>query len=169
MNSTLKDLAQWRDDTDAHLARLDNMVEKHGRDLQAKRAADGTVLTAIGETQSKHGQQLEAIEGKVDNLGRDLRKVGRDLESVQADTGMVIGRLGKVENKLQVITKTQDDHTRALAAVGIRLGAMDGRLDKVDGRLDKMDGRLDKMDGRLDKMDGRLAKIDETLTLLLNK
>jgi hypothetical protein len=48
-----------------------------------------SALKDLGETQTEHGQKLDAIEGKLDNLGLGLRKVDRDLESVHADMAMV--------------------------------------------------------------------------------
>ena len=174
--SALKDLGQWREETDAHLARLDLVTEQHGEDLRAKRGADNKTLTAIRETQTEHGRKLDAIDVKLDNLGGGLRKLDRDLESVHADMGMVKGRLGKVEDKLTVIAKTQGEHTRALAAVETRLDTMDDRFDKIDVRLDTMDDRFNKIDVRLDKIDERLDKIDdqfgklgEKLDLLLSR
>jgi chromosome segregation ATPase len=98
------------------------MTEEHGEDLRAKRGADNKTLTAIRETQTEHGQKLDAIEGKLDNLGGGLRKADRALESVQADMAMVKGRLGKVEG---------------------RLGKVEGRLGKVEGRLGKIGEKLD--------------------------
>ena len=139
--SALKDLGQWREETDAHLARLDLVTEQHGEDLRAKRGADNKTLTAIRETQTEHGQKLDAIQVTLDNLAGGLRKVDRASESLQADMGMVKGRLGKVEDK----------------------------LDKIDVRLDTMDDRFDKMDDRFDKMDVRLDKMGEKLDLLLSR
>jgi hypothetical protein len=48
------------------------MTEEHSEDLRAKRGADNKTLTAIRETQTEHGQKLDAIEGKLDNLGEKL-------------------------------------------------------------------------------------------------
>ena len=146
--SALKDLGQWRAETDAHLARLDLVTEQHGEDLRAKRGADNKTLTAIRETQTEHGQKLDSIQITLDNLAGGLRKVDRASESLQADMGMVKGRLSKVEDKLDKI---------------------DVRLDKMDDRFDKMDDRFDKMDVRFDKMDVRLDKMGEKLDLLLSR
>src|SRR3984885_4382289 len=167
--SALKDLGQWREETDAHLARLDLVTEQHGEDLRAKRGADNKTLTAIRETQTEHGRKLDAIDVKLDNLGGGLRKLDRDLESVHADMGMVKGRLGKGEDKPTGIAKTQGEHTRALAAVETRLDIMDDRFDKIDVRLDKIDVRLDKIDEWLDKMDDQFGKLGEKLVLLLSR
>ena len=156
MTSALKDLGQWRAETDAHLARLDLVTEQHGEDLRAKRGADNKTLSAIRETQLDHGRKLDVIEVKVDDLGRGQKRLDRAVASLQGDMGMVKGRLGKVEDKLTVIAKTQGEHTRALAAVETRLDIMDDRFDKIDVRLDAMDDRFDKMDVRLDNIDGKL-------------
>jgi chromosome segregation ATPase len=153
--SALKDLGQWREETDAHLARLDLVTEQHGEDLRAKRGADNKTLTAIRETQTEHGQKLDAIQVTLDNLAGGLRKVDRASESLQADMGMVKGRLGKVEDKLDKID--------------VRLDTMDDRFDKIDVRLDTMDDRFDKMDDRFDKMDDRFDKVDVRLDTMDEK
>jgi chromosome segregation ATPase len=134
MTIDLVELAEWRAETDAHLARLDLVTEEHEQDLRAKRGADNKTLSAIRETQLDHGRKLDVIEGKLDNLGRDV-------ESLHAGMGEVKGRLGKVEDKLTVIAKTQGEHTRAIAAVETRLDKMDGRLDKIDEKLDLLIAR----------------------------
>jgi chromosome segregation ATPase len=190
MNSALKDLGQWREETDAHLARLDRVTQEHGEDLRAKRGADNKMLTAIRETQTEHGDKLDSIEVKLDNLSRGLRKADRDLESVSADMSMVKGRLGKVEDKLGSVSADMSVVKGRLGKVEDKLGSVSADMTMVKGRLGKVEDklaviaktqddqtralaavetRLDKMDERFDKMDERFDKMDEKLDLLLSR
>jgi hypothetical protein len=47
VTTDLEELAEWRAETDAHLARLDLVTEEHEQDLRAKRGADNKTLSAI--------------------------------------------------------------------------------------------------------------------------
>ena len=70
MSIDLAELAEWRAETDAHLARLDLVTEEHEQDLRAKRGADNKTLSAVRMTQLDHGKKLDVIEIKLDRLGR---------------------------------------------------------------------------------------------------
>jgi chromosome segregation ATPase len=122
MTIDLEELAEWRAETDAHLARLDLVAEEHEQDLQAKRGADNRTLSAIRETQLDHGKKFDAIEGKIDLLGRGQ-------EALQAG-----------QKALQAGQRTLKAGQEALQ----------GDMTTVKDRLDKMDDRLAKVDEKLD-------------------
>jgi chromosome segregation ATPase len=130
------------------VASLERVTKAQRADLQGKIKADGTLLSAIGESQSKHGQQLEAIEGKIDLLGRGQKALKAGQETLQADMASVKGRLEKVEGKVDKL--------------GQGLGILQTDMTTVKDRLDRMDDRFDKVDDRL-------ARVDEKLDLLLSR
>jgi chromosome segregation ATPase len=163
MTIDLEELAGWRAETDAHLARLDLVTEEHEQDLRAKRAADNKTLSAIRETQLDHGKKLDVIEVKLDNLGRGQVKLGRDVESLQADMGMVKGRLGKVEDKLTVIAKTQVEHTKAITGLESRMTGVETRLDGVETRLTRVEESLETVKTDMSLMNGKLDQIIDRL------
>jgi chromosome segregation ATPase len=146
----------------AQVATLKRMVEEQRENLQGKIAADSTMLTAIGETQSKHGLQLTVIEGKIDQLGRGQ-------ETLQADMGMVKGRLGKVEDKLTVIAKTQAEHTKAIAGLESRMTGVETRLTGVETRLTGVETRLDGVETRLTRVEESLGTVNGKLDQIIDR
>jgi chromosome segregation ATPase len=122
MTIDLEELAEWRAETDAHLARLDLVTEEHEQDLQAKRGADNRTLSAIRETQLDHGKKLDAIEGKIDLLGRGQEALQTGQRTLKAGQEALQGDMTTVKD----------------------------RLDKMDDRFDKMDHRLARVDEKLD-------------------
>jgi hypothetical protein len=141
MTIDLEELAEWRAETDAHLARLDLVTEEHGQDLQAKRGADNKTLSAVRMTQLDHGKKLDVIEIKLDRLGRGQEKLGRDTEAMQADMAMVKGRLGKVEGRL-------DEHTVTLQEHSTQLSSLNAKVDLVQTGLGLLHEKLDDLIAR---------------------
>ena len=163
MTSTLRNHVPGRRGLAARVARLERVTEELGENQQGKLAADNKVLTAIGETQGKHSRQLDAIEGKIDNLTRHAGKLDRDLESVRADMAMVKGRLGKVEDKLTIIAKTQAEHTKAITGLESRMTGVEARLTSVETRLDGVETRLTRVEESLGTVNGKLDQIIDRL------
>jgi chromosome segregation ATPase len=144
MTIDLAELADWRAETDAHLARLDLVTEEHGQDLQAKRGADNKTLSAVRMTQLDHGKKLDVIEVKLDRLGRGPEKLGRDTETAQADMGMVKGRLSKVEGTLREHTATLREHTTILKEHSTLLGQHSRQLAEIQTGVQTIIGLLDR-------------------------
>jgi chromosome segregation ATPase len=170
MTSTLRSHVPGRRGLAARVARLEHVTEELGENQQGKLLADNKILTAIGETQSKHSQQLNLIERKIDQLGQSqqsvqadmgmvkgrLEKVESKIDNLQADMGMVKGRLGKVEDKLTVIAKTQAEHTKAITGLESRMTGVETRLDGVETRLTRVEESLGTVNGKLDQIIDRL-------------
>jgi chromosome segregation ATPase len=155
MTIDLEELAEWRAETDAHLARLDLVTEEHGQDLQAKRGADNKTLSASRQTQLDHGKKLDVIEVKLDNLGRGQEKLGRDTEAMQADMAMVKGRLSNVEGtlsnvegRLSNVEGTLDEHTATLQEHTTQLSSLNAKVDLVQTGLGLLHEKLDDLIAR---------------------
>jgi hypothetical protein len=105
------------------------MAEEQRGNLQGKIAADSTMLTAIGETQSKHSLQLNVIEGKIDVLG---------------------GKVDVIEGKVDVIEGKLDRLGRGQEALQAEMVMVKGGQETLQTDMVTVKGRLDKIDEKLD-------------------
>ncbi|WP_157362109.1 hypothetical protein [Haloechinothrix halophila] len=110
--------------------------------MQDQLRAHTKLLNALRETQVEHGDKLDGINGRLDNL--EGRFDGLD------------GRIDGLEGRFDGLDGRFDNLEGRFDGLGGRIDGIDGRLDNLEGRFDGLDGRIDGLEGRFDGLDGRI-------------
>jgi chromosome segregation ATPase len=138
MISALKDLGQWRDETDAHLAKLDRVTE----DQKVRSGADLSLLKAIRENQIDHTKSFAEVKDRLGNVETEVKAVSAKLTRLEGRLSSMDLRLSGVEVRLTGVETRLD-------GVETRLGGVEESLGTVKTDMSLMNGKLDQIIDRL--------------------
>jgi len=108
-------------------------------------------------------QRLTAVEERLDEQSGLRASQDRDLSD--------IGEGVRAHRKaIQVLRKTQSEHTRKLDHLNGKVDHLTGRFDQLASRVDRLflnvdgiDRKADRLTGRVDQLDGKVDQLTATV------
>ena len=110
------------------------------KNAQAKTAAAVTTLeTTLKELQTKHGEDVERIEGITDALRKDVTTLQKKADEVEK----LIPTLATKKDLEEVSNKTAE----AIAEINKTIGALQGNLETAQKAIAALEGRVSTLEG----------------------